>query len=209
VPETPNSSAPAGSRPLVPLLLLSAAVRPWSGAEGALLPPTANPTEHVHAVDRLVAETGAVNEDASQPVERTLVVDGNNVMGSRPDGWWRDRQGAARRLLERLQCYRRTVDDPVVVVFDVPHPDLPEGDHEGVTVLYASRRGRNAADQRILELLDAEAGAGAEIPPGVVRSDRRIEVVTSDRALADGARQRGAEVTGAGALLSLLDQAGC
>ena len=28
----------------------------------------------------------------------TIVVDVANVMGSRPDGWWRDRAGAAVRL---------------------------------------------------------------------------------------------------------------
>ena len=36
------------------------------------------------------------------PDERHLVVDGANVVGSRPDGWWRDRAGAATRLAERL-----------------------------------------------------------------------------------------------------------
>ena len=35
------------------------------------------------------------------------IVDGNNVMGSRPDGWWRDRRGAQRRLVERLEDVRR------------------------------------------------------------------------------------------------------
>ena len=33
---------------------------------------------------------------------RVLVVDAANVVGSRPDGWWKDRAGAARRLHERL-----------------------------------------------------------------------------------------------------------
>ena len=33
------------------------------------------------------------------------IVDGNNVMGSRPDGWWRDRRGAQRRLVERLETF--------------------------------------------------------------------------------------------------------
>jgi hypothetical protein len=31
-----------------------------------------------------------------------LVVDVANVMGSRPDGWWRDRAGAATRLMDSL-----------------------------------------------------------------------------------------------------------
>jgi len=39
--------------------------------------------------------------------EPLVVVDGNNVMGSRPDGWWRDRAGAARRLVGHLGVDRR------------------------------------------------------------------------------------------------------
>jgi predicted RNA-binding protein with PIN domain len=125
-----------------------------------------------------------------------LLVDGNNVVGATADGWWRDRPAAARRLLVRLQCHAATRADGVAVVFDVASPDLPPGDHDGVVVHYATRRGRDAADDRILELLDAR--------PGVP-----VEVVTSDRGLAAGARDRGATVTGAGAFLARLDAAGC
>jgi predicted RNA-binding protein with PIN domain len=129
-----------------------------------------------------------------------LVVDGNNVIGSVPDGWWRDRRGAARRLLGRLQRYAVVHDGPVTVVFDVPDPELPEGEHDRVVVRYATRRGRDAADERIVELLDADAEAPVA---------EEVEVVTSDRALADAARARGAQVTGAGTLLARLDDAGC
>jgi len=42
-----------------------------------------------------------------------LVVDAANVVGSRPDGWWRDRAGAATRLLDRLaRAVGATVTDP-------------------------------------------------------------------------------------------------
>jgi predicted RNA-binding protein with PIN domain len=125
-----------------------------------------------------------------------LLVDGNNVIGSVPDGWWRDRPGAVRRLVARLQCFAGATGAVIRVVFDVPQPDLPEGDHDGVEVAYATRRGRDAADDRILELLDQGF-------------DDEVEVVTSDRNLADGARRRGARVSGAGRLLALLDEAGC
>jgi predicted RNA-binding protein with PIN domain len=126
-----------------------------------------------------------------------LVVDGNNVIGSVPDGWWRDRPGAVRRLVERLVRYGATTDDQLHAVFDVVQADLPEGDHDGVTIHYATRRGRDAADDRILELLDTGFG------------DDDVEVITSDRGLADGARARGARVVGAGTLLARLDDAGC
>lgn len=127
---------------------------------------------------------------------RTVVVDGNNVVGATADGWWRDRQAATRRLLARLQCYHRRVGDLIVLVFDVPQSDLPEGDHGGVAVRYPKRGGRDAADDCILEYLDGHRGD-------------RVEVVTSDRALADGARRRRTGVIGAGAFLARLHEAGC
>lgn len=124
------------------------------------------------------------------------MVDGNNVVGSVADGWWRDRPAAVRRLLGRLQCYRRGADAALVLVLDVPQRDLPAGVHDGVEVCYPRRRGRDAADERILELLDE-------------RDLDDVEVVSSDRALGAGAAERGAPVVGAGAFLARLDAAGC
>jgi hypothetical protein len=39
---------------------------------------------------------------SGQPQDVVLLVDIANVMGSRPDGWWHDRAGAATRLLDGL-----------------------------------------------------------------------------------------------------------
>lgn len=125
-----------------------------------------------------------------------LVVDGNNVIGAVADGWWRDRPAAVLRLLARLRCYASSIVEPVVVVLDAAQPDLPEGVTGGVVVRYADRAGRDAADDRILRLLDDEGAGG-------------VEVVTSDRALAEAARARGAATVGAGAFLGRLDAAGC
>jgi uncharacterized protein YaiI (UPF0178 family) len=125
-----------------------------------------------------------------------IVVDGNNVRGARPDGWWRDRPGAMRRLFERLCRYRERIDVPIVLVLDVPQADLPEGVQQGVEVLHATRRGRDAADHRILQWLDDHPGVEAE-------------VVTSDRALAEAATRSSVHVLGAGAFLDRLDEAGC
>ena len=130
----------------------------------------------------------------------TVVVDGNNVMGTRPDGWWRDRPAAVRRLLARVQCWASSgpgAGGDVVLVLDVPQADLPAGTHDGVSVLYARRKGRDAADDRIVELLDSLETADG------------VEVVTSDRALAASATARGATVTGARTFLDRLDEAGC
>jgi predicted RNA-binding protein with PIN domain len=122
-----------------------------------------------------------------------LMVDGMNVIGSRPDGWWRDRDGAVRRLLGDLQGLARSESASVTLVLDGrPLPDVPEGAHDGVEVIYARRAGRNAADDRIVEL--------------VRDLDERAEVIviTSDRALAEQVRDLGATVDGAGSLLRRL-----
>jgi predicted RNA-binding protein with PIN domain len=123
-----------------------------------------------------------------------LVVDGMNVIGSRPDGWWRDRDGAVRRLVTKLQALAREGADAITVVLDGrPLPDLPEGVHDEVEVVYARRRGRDAADDRIVELV-------SELPTMV-----GVSVITSDRALAEQVRSLGAEVNGVGSLLRRLD----
>jgi 8-oxo-dGTP diphosphatase len=119
-----------------------------------------------------------------------LVVDGNNVIGSVADGWWRDQPAAARRLLGRLQC----LGERATLVLDVPQPDLPEGDHDGIAVRYAKRRGRDAADDVIRELLEETSDA---------------TVVTSDRALRRDVEAAGATVISSGAFLATLDSAGC
>jgi predicted RNA-binding protein with PIN domain len=129
-------------------------------------------------------------------VASVLVVDGNNVIGAQAAGWWRDPPAAVRKLLARVQCFAAASRMPVVLVLDVPQRDLPEGDHDGVVVRYARRRGRDAADDRIRELLDEIAAED-------------VEVVTSDRALASDVRARGARVTGAARFLARLQETGC
>jgi predicted RNA-binding protein with PIN domain len=126
-----------------------------------------------------------------------IVVDGMNVIGAQADGWWRDRDGAARRLLRRLQRAVAHTDDSVTLVLDGrPPPDLAEGGHGPVDVRYARRRGRNAADDRIVELVAADGD-----PSG-------LRVVTSDRELSDRVIALGATTEGAGAFLRRLQRLG-
>jgi len=125
-----------------------------------------------------------------------LLIDGNKVVGAGAGAWWRDPPGAVLGLIDRLRCYAAVTGDPIELVLDVSQPDLPEGDLDGVFVRYATRRGRDAADDRITELLDAGEAAA-------------VEVITSDRRLAEGARRRGAVVTGAGGFLARLGHVGC
>jgi len=125
-----------------------------------------------------------------------LVVDAMNVIGSRPTGWWRDRPGAIRELLGRLQRLVTTTGDDVVLVLDSAPPDLVEGTHGGVRVAHAARRGRGAADDRIVSLVAADPE-----PSGLL-------VVTSDRGLRRRVTDLGAQVCGAGELLRRLDEPG-
>jgi predicted RNA-binding protein with PIN domain len=111
------------------------------------------------------------------------LVDASNVIGSRPDGWWRDRAGAARRLVDEIRAWAQ---DPVTVVLDAGPDDLL-GEQGGVEVVRAPRPGRDAADDEIARLL-----ATTYDPADAI-------VVTSDAALAARVRALGARVEGAGA----------
>ena len=109
-----------------------------------------------------------------------------NVIGSRPDGWWRDRN-AARRSLVRDLAHLVEGGDDVTVVFDGrPRPgEIDQVASTGVEVIFAPG-GPNAADHVIEDLVAKEG------------SDSEVLVVTSDEALAVAARRLGAKVVGAG-----------
>jgi predicted RNA-binding protein with PIN domain len=123
---------------------------------------------------------------------RRLVVDGMNVIGSRPTGWWRDRKGAMSKLVAELAGYAGAADEDVTVVLDSrPFPVEPGS----VEVRFASP-GRDAADDAIVDLVSE-----AEEPASLL-------VATSDRRLADRVRALGAQTMSAGALRRRLDEVG-
>jgi len=113
------------------------------------------------------------------------LVDASNVIGSSPDGWWRDRDAAAARLLEALREFARGEED-VVVVLDAG-PAEWAGRDGGFEVAIAPRRGRDAADDEIAARLSRDPDPAS------------VRVVTSDGALAARALRFGADVVGAGA----------
>ena len=117
------------------------------------------------------------------------LVDAMNVIGSRPDGWWRDREGAGRALVAQLESFGREASEEVTVVFDGRPFDLPAPGP--VEIVFAP-----SADDAIVEALAAERDAA------------KVTVVTSDRQLADCARTAGAAVTGAGGFRRRLDETG-
>jgi predicted RNA-binding protein with PIN domain len=118
------------------------------------------------------------------------IVDGMDVIGSRPTGWWRDRPSAMRDLVEQLEAFAGRGGDQVTVVLDGMPFDL-EGD--AVDVRFASRRGPNAADDDIAAIVQDDPEPGA------------ISVVTSDGNLARRVRDAGASVVGAGEFRRLLN----
>ena len=73
-----------------------------------------------------VSRTG---EPMTRIASTHVFVDGNNVMGSRPDGWWRDRSAAARRLIAELDPIARGCGGEWMIVFD----GLPSLDEEGMS----------------------------------------------------------------------------
>lgn len=102
----------------------------------------------------------------------TLVIDAANVVGSRPDGWWRDRAGAAQRLyvaVAAAHAAARLDHHTVVMVLEGQARAGPaEGARRGIQVVHAAGSG----DDEIV----AQAVAAAE--EGAV-----VTVVTADRDL--------------------------
>jgi hypothetical protein len=118
-----------------------------------------------------------------------VVVDGANVVGSVPDGWWRDRAGAATRLRDALAGIGQTgltgpggdrIGPPVEVVLVVEGAARGVAGAQGVRVQAASGSG----DDAIVELVRDEA------------QQRPVYVVTADRGLRERVSALGAIVLG-------------
>jgi len=118
-------------------------------------------------------------------------VDAMNVIGTRPDGWWRDRDDAMRRLVGALERWAVEHGDDVTVVFE--RPPRPPIRSTVIAVAHAPRAQANAADDEIVRLVE---GLG----------DRaQVRVVTSDRWLSERATDLGASVVGADTFRRMLE----
>jgi predicted RNA-binding protein with PIN domain len=109
-------------------------------------------------------------------------VDGMNVIGTRPDAWWKDRDAAMLRLVDLLERWAAAEDEDVVVVFE--RPPRPPIRSTVIEVAHAPRPKRNAADDEIVRRLAQEPDLSS------------VRVVTSDRWLGDRASAEGATVVG-------------
>jgi predicted RNA-binding protein with PIN domain len=121
------------------------------------------------------------------------IVDGMNVIGSRPDGWWRDRHSAMVRLVDALERWAADSGEDVTVVFE--QPPNPPIRSSVIHVAHAKRARANSADDEIMRRLVAAGDA------------HDVRVVTSDGWLADQVRAAGASVEPAQAFRNALDPA--
>jgi hypothetical protein len=110
-----------------------------------------------------------------------LLVDAANVVGSRPTGWWRDRAGAARKLVDQIIAATAAgrLEAPVVVVLEgAARKGVEEGTYDGVRIVHAPGSGDD-----LLAQLAAEA-------------TEPVVLVSADRELRDRVRQVGGRSVG-------------
>lgn len=138
---------------------------------------------------RVTLDLGAVYEGG---VAKRWLIDAMNLIGSRPDGWWNDRDRAMRRMVAELDDFAERTGDEVTAVFDrAPRDGL---DPQRIEVRFARWKGRNAADHEIEVIVEAEP------------APESLLVVTSDKQLAEKVRSLGATVVGSGDFLSTLER---
>ncbi|MFI8509814.1 NTP pyrophosphohydrolase [Streptomyces sp. NPDC085460] len=112
-----------------------------------------------------------------------LVVDGANVVGSVPDGWWRDRRGAAERLRDRLAAAGGPADGPWPGPYEI--------------VLVVEGRARGVASVPGVRVEEAE-GSGDDLIAELARNadGRPCLVITADRELRRRVEETGARCAG-------------
>jgi hypothetical protein len=157
---------------------------------------------------------------------RTWVVDAANVVGSRPDGWWRDRPGAAAGLHARILRLLTYTEPPAEPAGAAEHGG-PLGPPERVvlvlegaaragvepgTVLAVTQSGlaenadRPSDSARSLTVVHAPGSGDAAIVAAALAATPPVVVFTSDRALRARVTANGAQVHGTGSLWALLDR---
>jgi hypothetical protein len=120
-----------------------------------------------------------------------LLIDAANVIGSRPNGWWRDRPGAARTFVSRVRSAvadGRLVGQTVIVLEGAARAGADESASDGVTVLHAQGSGD--------DLLVAVAGKTAG----------QVTLVSADRGLRQRVESLGADVVGPGWLIDRIGE---
>lgn len=110
-----------------------------------------------------------------------LVVDGANVVGSVPDGWWRDRPGAAARVHAHLVSAPLPYDRVVLVLEGKARAGVPEGREGTVETCHAPGSGDDEIVDRCLALVEA---------------GHEVALATADRGLVARVADHGVQVVG-------------
>lgn len=118
---------------------------------------------------------------------RVLVVDGANVVGSRPTGWWRDRAGAARRLHQAIAAADLDYDVVVLVLEGEARSGPPAGTRGAIRTVHASGSG----DDAIVDQVHTRCADGDD-----------VVVVTADRVLRERVANAGGSSVGPSWLLA-------
>jgi uncharacterized protein YaiI (UPF0178 family) len=114
-----------------------------------------------------------------------------NVIGTRPDGWWRDRRRAMVGLVDQLERWASAAGHDVTVVLE--RPPSPAIHSSVIEVSHAPKAAADSADDEIVRLVRADA------------QPQDLRVVTSDCTLADRVLDAGASVYPARCFRNLID----
>jgi predicted RNA-binding protein with PIN domain len=120
------------------------------------------------------------------------LIDGMNLIGARPDGWWHDHDRAMRSLVEMLDSFATHTGDEITVVFERAPKALSPA--SAVHVVIARWTGRNAADHEIELIVENDD------------DPKTLRVVTSDKRLAEKVRSFGATTVSSGSFRSRLEK---
>ena len=118
---------------------------------------------------------------------RVLIVDGANVVGSRPTGWWRDRAGAADRLHQAIVSADLGYDVVVLVL----EGDAKRGHAAGAEGAIHTVHAPGSGDDAIVDQVRARCTEGHD-----------VVVVTADRVLRERVASAGGSSVGTTWLLS-------
>lgn len=110
---------------------------------------------------------------------QVLIVDGANVVGTRPDGWWQDRPGAAGRLRDQLAAAGLPQEEIVLVLEGAARRGHPAGRDGRIRTVHASGSGDDAIVDVVRTYVDPADGRG-------------VAVVTADRLLRRRVEELGA-----------------
>lgn len=138
-----------------------------------------------------------------------MLVDAANVVGSVPDGWWKDRFGAAQRLRDRLAAVAGSPVPAALLGFPEELPGITEATPDWVLVVEGQATGLDSAPGvRVLTATDSGDDAIVSETQRLTELGVRVAVITSDRELGTRARAAGAvAVHGSGSLLERLPPA--